>query len=72
MQEEHEVFLVGIIVILIGIYCILAAIFNWNWFFNNSRARGISKMLKRTGARIFYAVLGILFAGFGIAVLILK
>ncbi|MBQ3566539.1 MAG: immunity 17 family protein, partial [Oscillospiraceae bacterium] len=50
MQEEHEVLLVVIIVILIGIYCIMAAIFNWNWFFNNSRARGISKMLKRTGA----------------------
>ena len=72
MQEENQVLLVGIIAVLIGLYCIMAAIFNWNWFFNNRRSKGVSKAFKRTGARIFYAALGLLFAGLGISVLILK
>lgn len=42
-----------------GLFSILAAILNWNWFFNNRRAYIFVKMFGRTGARVFYAILGI-------------
>ncbi len=49
-----------------GAFCILASILNWNFFFNNSRARPFVKFLGRNGARVFYALLGLflMFAGY--------
>jgi hypothetical protein len=69
VSEEKKTLIVGIVTVLIGIYCILAAGFNWNWFFKNSRASGVTSFFQRNGARIFYALLGLLFAGLGIYVL---
>ncbi|WP_455496842.1 immunity 17 family protein [Coprobacter sp.] len=33
---------------------------NWEWFFNSDNGKIFVRLLKRTGARIFYAILGIL------------
>ena len=46
------------LIILIGLFSLLGAIFNWDWFMNNRRARIIVTLFKRTGARIFYGLLG--------------
>jgi hypothetical protein len=43
---------------IIGIFAILAAIQNWDWFFTNWRAEIFVKLFGRDGARVFYAVLG--------------
>jgi hypothetical protein len=72
MTETTETILVGCITIAIGIYCICAAIFNWNWFFNNSRADLFMTLFKRKGARIAYAIIGLIFAVIGVLALISK
>lgn len=37
----------------LGLLCILAAIFNWDFWFESRKVRFISKLITRTGARIF-------------------
>ena len=44
----------------IGILAILAAIFNWDWFFQSQNSQFIVKNVGRKQARLFYALLGIL------------
>jgi hypothetical protein len=41
-----------------GLFSVCGAVFDWDFFFNNYRARPIVAMLGRTGARVFYALLG--------------
>jgi small neutral amino acid transporter SnatA (MarC family) len=42
-----------------GLFCIVASAFNWEFFFQNKRAQFFVKLFGRTGARIFYALLGL-------------
>jgi hypothetical protein len=42
-----------------GIFSIVGALFNWDWFMKNSRARGMVDLLGREGARVFYGLLGV-------------
>ncbi|ULJ69463.1 immunity 17 family protein [Wielerella bovis] len=42
-----------------GILCIAAAIYDWDWFFDNFRARPFVALFGREGARWFYAILGV-------------
>lgn len=56
----------GVIFVANGIFSLRGATFNWDWFMNNSRARFFVRILTRTGARIFYALLGCGFIVFGI------
>lgn len=49
-----------------GAFSIAGALFNWSWFMNNARARGIVDLLGREGARIFYGLLGIFLLILGI------
>jgi hypothetical protein len=44
---------------LCGIFCIGAALLDWDWFFDNWRASFFVDVFGRGGARIFYGVLGI-------------
>lgn len=49
------------IFILPGIIALLAALFNWSWFFSSRSASYFVETLGRSGARLFYALLGVLF-----------
>lgn len=49
-----------------GIFALSGAIFNWDWFMNSRRARFFANIFGRNGARIFYALLGILLIGLGL------
>lgn len=51
--------LMFVIVILAGAFSLLASVKNWDWYFNNRRARPFVRIFGRTGARIFYGLLGI-------------
>ncbi|MDE6091713.1 MAG: immunity 17 family protein [Ruminococcus sp.] len=51
--------LMVVIVILAGAFSLLASVKNWDWYFNNRRARPFVRIFGRTGARIFYGLLGI-------------
>ena len=48
-----------VIGLLMGGFCLLGAILNWNWFFNARKAAMIVKIFGRNGARIFYGALGV-------------
>ena len=48
-----------ILFILAGAFSILASVKNWDWYFNNRKARPFVRIFGRTGARIFYGLLGI-------------
>jgi hypothetical protein len=60
----------GIVIILCGIFSIVCAAFNFNWFINNNRAKLFVKVFKRNGARIFYIILGIILCLLGFVLLI--
>lgn len=52
-------FIQGIFAV-IGILAILAAIFNWDWFFTAQNTQFIVNNVGRKRARLFYALLGLL------------
>ncbi|HNT73574.1 MAG TPA: immunity 17 family protein [Anaerolineae bacterium] len=56
----------GVIDILVGLFMLGGAIGNWDWFMNNRRARFVVAILSRTGARIFYGLLGAFFVLLGL------
>lgn len=43
-----------------GVLSLLAALFDWNWFFTAQNTRFIVHHIGRFHARIFYGVLGVL------------
>jgi hypothetical protein len=48
-----------LILIAFGLFSIAGALFDWDWFMEDRRARFIVKILGRSGARVFYVLLGI-------------
>lgn len=62
MVEDNIVY--SILILLAGLFAIIASIFNWKCFFNSGKACRIIKTFGRTGARIIYFILGcVIFAG---------
>ena len=51
----------SILMISIGVFSILASIFNCDWFFNHRKAEFFVRTFGRNGARAFYFVLGLFF-----------
>lgn len=49
----------GLIVTAGGVFTLVCAAMNFNWFMEHRKARFFVKILGRDGARIFYAVLGL-------------
>jgi hypothetical protein len=47
------------LVALIGLFSMAGGLFDWNWFMTNRRAWLFVKLLGRTGARVFYVLLGL-------------
>nr|WP_320036674.1 immunity 17 family protein [uncultured Bacteroides sp.] len=46
--------------IVAGIISILAALFNWNWFFSAQNAQFVVRNIGRKWARVFYGTLGLI------------
>ena len=53
-----------------GVFSLCGSIMDCDFFFNNYKAQFMIQLLGRTGARIFYAVLGAFIIFFSIMVLI--
>jgi len=53
--------------ILAGLFSFAGALFNWEWFMTNYKAAFFVRILGRSGARILYAILGLLLAALGFA-----
>ena len=56
----------GLIFVAAGVFSILGAICNWDWFMNARKARSVVSLLTRGGARIFYGILGLLLVVLGV------
>ena len=55
----------GILLVIAGIFSIIGAVQNWDWFFNSTRARLFVGLFGREGARLAYAIIGALLMVFG-------
>jgi Immunity protein 17 len=54
------------LLILIGLFVICAAIYNWDWFMESGKNAFLSQLLGgRPGIRIFFLVLGLAIAAWG-------
>ena len=65
-MDPSEYFMMGIFIAL-GTFSLVAAIFNFDWYFQTSAALTFVKKLGRNGARIFYALLGLALIACGVA-----
>ena len=59
----------GIVILLAGLFSIVCAAFDFDWFMNNRRASLFVKLFKRNGARVFYIVLGIVLCIMGVTII---
>jgi small neutral amino acid transporter SnatA (MarC family) len=59
---------IAIFICLAGCFSLLGSIFNWGFFFESRKAELFLKLLGRKGARIFYALLGmvLIFMGYNL------
>ena len=60
--------LIGFFFVAAGIFCTLGAVLNWDWIMEHGKARFLSSILTRTGARVFYVALGVGLTVFGLLV----
>ncbi len=56
-----------VLFIALGLFSLIAALFNFDWYFQTGGAKTFVNQLGRTGARWFYALLGIGLIACGIA-----
>ena len=49
----------GLILVGAGLFSIVGAVLNKDWFMNNRKARPLVRLLSRNGARVFYILLGV-------------
>jgi hypothetical protein len=59
---------VGVVAIGIGLFALLAAIFNWDWSYRLWKARWVEARFGRRGARVFYVILGLAMIALGVAI----
>ncbi|MCB9654653.1 MAG: immunity 17 family protein [Deltaproteobacteria bacterium] len=64
MQGE----LLGLLFVAIGLFSILGAWKNWDFFMNARKARTFVRLIGRTGTRWFYGILGAGLVAFGFVV----
>lgn len=68
-MEPTDYFMLSIFIAL-GAFSLIAAIFNFDWYFETSGATTFVNKFGRKGARIFYALLGVALIGCGVLGLI--
>ncbi len=60
-------YIILILFILLGLFSVIAAIGNIEWYFQTDGARFFVRYLGRKGARIFYFLLGLALIACGVA-----
>jgi len=66
-MTTEQVF-VGSVAILLGLFAVVAAIHNHDWYFRLRKARWIEERWGRTPVRIIYGLLGITLIALGIGI----
>lgn len=59
-------YIIQALFVLVGMLALLAALFNWDWFFTAHNTRFIVVNAGRKRARLFYAAIGLLMIATGI------
>ncbi len=59
---------VGLIFVAAGAFSICGAALDWDWFINSRKARFFVTTFGRTGARVFYAILGLVVVVLGLLI----
>jgi len=54
--------LMGLILLAVGVFSFMGGAMDWEWFMANRKARPLAGIIGRTGARIFYGLLGLAMA----------
>ena len=54
-----EKMLISALIALAGLFSVFCSLKNYDWFMEHRKAKALSAILTRTGARIFYATLGV-------------
>jgi len=49
---------IGLLFVGVGGFALAGAVCDWDWFMNARKARFMVSLLTRTGARVFYGLLG--------------
>lgn len=57
----------SIFFVFAGLFSFAGAVFDWEWFMTHRKAALFVRLLGRSGARVLYALLGILLAALGMA-----
>ncbi|MDH6356193.1 immunity 17 family protein [Parabacteroides sp. PF5-9] len=52
-------YLLGVIFVLAGLFSLIAAVCNFEWFFTHKKTQSLVKLMGRGGTRIFYGILGL-------------
>lgn len=59
-------YIIQALFVLVGLLALLAALFNWNWFFTAQNTQFVVANVGRKQARLFYAVIGVLMIATGV------
>ena len=59
-------YLIQALFVLVGLLALLAALFNWDWFFTAQNTQFVLANVGRKQARLFYAVIGVLMIATGV------
>ena len=59
-------YIIQALFVLVGLLALLAALFNWDWFFTAQNTQFVVANVGRKQARLFYAVIGVLMIATGV------
>ncbi len=59
-------YIIQSVFVLVGLMAVLAAVFNWDWFFTANNTRFIVENVGRVRARLLYAVIGLFMIATGV------
>lgn len=56
----------GLVLAAIGLFSFAGGLCNWHWFMNARKARALVRMIGPGAARVFYMLLGLVIAVYGV------
>ncbi|MFI4861219.1 MAG: immunity 17 family protein [Phycisphaerales bacterium JB063] len=71
MDQVFQMFF-DVLFAALGVFAVVGAVANWDWYMNSKKAQNLSRLLTRNGARVFYILIGAGLAAFGTLVVLGK
>ncbi|MDE2509346.1 MAG: hypothetical protein KGM43_19260 [Planctomycetota bacterium] len=66
-MDQHKDQIVGMVMLLGGVFTVAGALSNWSWYWNSRRARALTRLIGVPAARVLYLVLGLVLSSVGVA-----